>query len=255
MAYELKINIKRGTVIGGGLANNTYVEVWIDGMLVETTPSVPSPPEWNRKVSQEFDTLEPATPIIISFSMYKKRWTSEGYKLVGSAQFSLADLSEKLNKGPQLKTVNLIASRKNITLSGSLQIVLDLIELSPIDKPAAIVDSSPGKSAKIGKGGFLFRLTQALSPPKDAVPVDPATLGIVSQAYRYLFHFDNQVFGRLVKLLVLMVWIMLLWYGGRSWLDTSDKLTNANARIDAIYSAFQQVVAPFVDASSDSPML
>jgi hypothetical protein len=44
------------------------------GALMETTDVAPPPAEWNNHIIKGFHKLEPPTPIIISFSVYKKKW-------------------------------------------------------------------------------------------------------------------------------------------------------------------------------------
>ncbi len=90
--YELRITLKNGHIVGGGLPHYSYVDVSIDGKLFARTEKVLPSQDWNKLVLKKFHTLEPRTPIIISFSAYKKRWTSSGYKLVGTAQFPLLEL-------------------------------------------------------------------------------------------------------------------------------------------------------------------
>jgi hypothetical protein len=244
MAYELKINVKKGVVVGGGLANNAYVEVWIDGMLVETTASVPSPPEWNKEVIKEFDTLEPATPIIISFSMYKKRWTSEGFKLVGSAQFPLSDLAEKLNKGPVHKVMNLIARKRNITLSGTLQLILELKGNVPVEddfsRESLLVRRVSGRITK--GGGAISRLADLLVPKTQVSKAEAVNLGFISRFYRAVFHFDNQVFGRFVKFVVLLVWVLVVKYSMELWTDMKDGLGSVEQRVDTVTGMFEQLL-------------
>ncbi len=92
LPYELRITVKSGNITGGGLPHDSFVEVSVDGKLIETTETAPPPPEWNKLVVKKLSKIEPLTPIIISFSVYKKRWTSHGYKLVGTVQFPLSDL-------------------------------------------------------------------------------------------------------------------------------------------------------------------
>lgn len=246
MAYELKINVKKGVVVGGGLANNAYVEVWIDGMLVETTASVPSPPEWNKEIIKEFDSLEPATPIIISFSMYKKRWTSEGFKLVGSAQFPLSDLAEKLNKGPVHKVMNLVANKRNITLSGTLQLVLELKGNVPVEdefsRESLLVRRVSGRITK--GGGAISRLADILVPKTQVSKADAANLGLISRVYRSIFHFDNQVFGRFVKFILLLVWVLVVKYSMELWAEMRNGLGNVEQRADNITGMFEQLLRP-----------
>lgn len=245
MAYELKLNVKKGTVIGGGLANNAYVEVWIDGMLVETTASVPSPPEWNKEIIKEFDSLEPVTPIIIAFSMYKKRWTSEGFKLVGSAQFPLSDLVEKLNKGPVVKMISLITSKKNITLSGTIQLVLELketfvVEDHHLSRRALLRKRISGRIPK--GGGALLKLFTILTPSKPMTTKEAMKLGYISRAYRYIFHFDNQIFGRFVKMIVVIVWLLIVKYNMDLWASMRTGLQKVEGSIDNLESVFKQLL-------------
>ncbi len=245
MSYELKINVKKGTVIGGGLANNTYVEVWIDGMLIETTASVASPPEWNKEITKEFDTLDPVTPVVIACCMYKKRWTSEGFKLVGSAQFLLSELNDKLNKGPVTKNMSLIASKKNITLSGTIQLILELTG-GPQD------DSESGNSRedllmrraskRISRNdGTLKRMMDILTPKPVEEDRVPQELGVISKAYRYLFHFENQVFGRMVKILVLIIWLAIIKYSMDMWASMMDKSHQVDSSLEKIIKIFQEL--------------
>lgn len=249
MSYELKINVRKGVIIGGGLANNAYVEVWIDGMLVETTASVPSPPEWNKEVVKEFDTLEPTTPIVISFSMYKKRWTSEGFKLVGSAQISLTDMIEKLGKGPVTRVLSLTASKRNITLSGTLHIVYELRDLTPTEdefsRESMLARRASLRISSIGKtGGAMSKLFTLLTPPtQELTQEDTKDLGLVSRAYRYVFHFDNQVFGRFVKLLLVVAWLLVAKYMTSLWVTMRNDLSQAERRAEVMRNVFQHLVA------------
>jgi len=234
-------------VHGGGLANNSYVEVWIDGMLIETTPSVPSPPEWNKEVTKEFDTLDHITPVAISFCMYKKRWTSEGFKLVGSAQFLLSDIASKLNKGPTTKNMSLIASKKNITLSGTITVEVELTGGPPADDE--VEEYSREKklanraSMRLTRTNNTFsKVFSILTPPKAEECTDePKELCAVSKAYRYVFHFDNQVFGRFVKVVVLALWLVLLKYNMDMWLNMKEKTHTIDDRLQNIINIFQEL--------------
>lgn len=248
MAYELKINVKRGTVHGGGLANNSYVEVWIDGMLIETTASVPSPPEWNKEVTKEFDTLEHVAPIVVSFCMYKKRWTSEGFKLVGSSQFLLSDIASKLNKGPTTKNMSLIASKKNITLSGTITAEVELTGGPPADEE--IEEYSREKKLMNRASMRLTRNDNTLSkmmsiltpkPKSEERSEESAELGAVSKAYRYVFHFDNQTFGRFIKVVVLALWLVLLKYNMDMWLNMKEKTHSMDGSLQSIINIFQEL--------------
>lgn len=249
MSYDLKINVKKGTVHGGGLANNSYVEVWIDGMLIDTTPSVPSPPEWNKEVTKEFDTLDHIAPVAISFCMYKKRWTSEGFKLVGSAQFFLSDIAGKLNKGTTTKNMSLIASKKNITLSGTITVEVELTGGPPAEEEL----ENYSREKKLANRASL-RLTRTnntfskvfsiLTPVNGGVDEEPKELHAVSKAYRYVFHFDNQVFGRFIKVVVLALWLLLLKFNMDMWLEMRVKTHTIEDSLQNIINIFQELKRP-----------
>lgn len=124
--YELIVKIGRGEVSGGGLKNVVHVNVEVDGELVFSTEDRESPPVWNQEFKLFLDDLEPATPTIVLFSAYKKRWTSPGYKLVGTALLTSSSLSQLLNKGRVEQTVYLMQDRRNLTLHGSLQLSFEV---------------------------------------------------------------------------------------------------------------------------------
>ncbi len=126
--YELKIIVKSGHVHGGGLPNDTFVEVFIDGELFDTTPVAAPHHDWNQVMTKKFSKIVTTTPIILSFSVYKKRWTSVGFKLVGTVSFPLSDLCGIVNKGLVEKTYDLLSNRKNLTLCGNLLLEFDLTQ-------------------------------------------------------------------------------------------------------------------------------
>lgn len=243
MPYELKINVKKGVVIGGGLANNAYVEVWIDGMLIETTPSVPSPPEWNKEIIKEFDEIEPLTPIIISLSMYKKRWTSDGYKLVGTTQFPLSDLIERLNKGPIYRMMSLVASKRNITLCGTIQLILELRDTTPLEDNFNRENLLVKKvSSHITKGNNIITKMITILTPNNDINNENINNSMISKLYRYLFHFNNQIFGRFIKLLVLLLWLLIIKYSMNIWENMSHNIEKTEHRINNIELIFQKLL-------------
>jgi hypothetical protein len=127
--YELTIIIKKGTVRGGGLANSAHVVTSIDGIEIHKTSDAASPPQWNQTIVKRMQEVQRTDPIVLGFSVYKKRWTSSGYKLVGSTQFQLSELLPSLNKDPVEKEIQLNTNRLNLTLSGTLSLSLQLKEL------------------------------------------------------------------------------------------------------------------------------
>jgi hypothetical protein len=178
--------------------------------------------------------------------MYKKRWTSEGFKLVGSAQFPLSDLAEKLNKGPVHKVMNLIANKRNITLSGTLQLVLELKGNAPVEdefsRESMLVRRVSGRITK--GGGAIRRLADILVPKTHVSKEEAANLGFISRVYRYIFHFDNQVFGRFVKFVVLLVWVLVVKYSMELWAEMKSGLGDVEQRVDNVTGMFEQLLRP-----------
>jgi len=101
--YELEMVIKEGTYASGG---SIYVETSISGVINEADKTELVKLEdgvavWNKHIKKTFASLQPATPIIISLSMYKKKkylLQRDGYKLIGTAVFSISELIPILNK-------------------------------------------------------------------------------------------------------------------------------------------------------------
>ena len=132
--YECIIDIKKASIFGGGLPHDSYVETVIDGEIFDTT--VPkNPPEWNKTITKSFPAILNGS-VIILFAVYKKRWTAPGYKLVGTVEFTLDDLINDIRKaktnddnsicGEIAKDFSIKANKRNITLSGSLSLRLEL---------------------------------------------------------------------------------------------------------------------------------
>jgi hypothetical protein len=127
--YELKIHIIRGNISGGGLKNVSHVEVRVNDQLIHTTENVAAPPIWNETVHYYLHQLEfPNHPIILSLSLLKKRWTSTGFKLVGTMQLPLSEISESIldKYGIIEKEYNLNINRWNLTLTGNLYLGFQL---------------------------------------------------------------------------------------------------------------------------------
>ena len=135
-SQELIIEIKKGIIYGGGLPHDSYVETVINGEVFDTT-APKNPPEWNKVVTKPLPEILDGSMIIL-FAVYKKRWTAPGFKLVGTVEFSLDDLINDIRKfsksndespcGSINKEVIIKANKKNLTLSGSLYLRLELKE-------------------------------------------------------------------------------------------------------------------------------
>lgn len=129
---------------------------------------MPSQPVWNLETYKRLEQLEPSTPIIISFSMYKKRWTSAGYKLVGSVHFPLSDYFEHLDKGPVEKELVLHSNRRNLTLYGSLIVTLNLKQVEGTVAEA----ESPSRrgqrpSSQLKRRPMLARMLRSIEGQRD----------------------------------------------------------------------------------------
>jgi hypothetical protein len=128
--YELTIVIKKGTVEGGGLANSAHVITSIDGVEINKTADAVSPPQWNQTIVKRIQQVQRKDPIVIGFSVYKKRWTAPGYKIVGSTQYRLTELLPFINKKPVEKEIQLNTSRSNLTMRGTLSLSFQLKEIA-----------------------------------------------------------------------------------------------------------------------------
>ena len=164
-SYALIIEIKRATVLGGGLPHESYVETFINGQLFDTTiPRFPA--EWNKILRKSFPTNFDSAPMVLLFAVYKKRWTSTGFKLVGTLECSLDDLKAEIRTGCNLDANNdfigsitkdfpLRASSKNFTLTGSLLLRLeiqhgDAKERSGTDQPnSPLIGVNPMRSPSV----------------------------------------------------------------------------------------------------------
>lgn len=132
--YELIIEIKKASIFGGGLPHDSYVETVIDGEIYDTT-TPKNPPEWNKIVTKPLpNNLNGGMAIL--FAVYKKRWTSPGYKLVGTAEFTLEELIDDVRNGKKftdeifcgsiLKEASLKGNKKNLTLSGTIFLGIEI---------------------------------------------------------------------------------------------------------------------------------
>jgi hypothetical protein len=128
--YELTIIIKKGTVEGGGLANSAHVVTSIDGVEINKTADAVSPPQWNQTIVKRLREVQRTDPIVIGFSVYKKRWTAPGYKTVGSTQVRLTELLPFINKTAVEKEVQLNTSRSNLTMTGTLSLSFQLKDIA-----------------------------------------------------------------------------------------------------------------------------
>lgn len=124
--FTLSILLKKGTIKGGGLPNQSYVEILLDSKVVHKTKPAPPPHNFNDSYVMNLENL---SNHVITFTVYKKRWTSSGFKMVGDIIVPINDLLPDLNKGEFEKDMPIVASKKNMTLGGSLQFQLKFEEV------------------------------------------------------------------------------------------------------------------------------
>jgi hypothetical protein len=133
--YELRINIKKAVVVGGGLPNLCFTEVFFDEQLYCSTEIVQPPLEWNKSIMKKWSNLGGFQPKTFSFRVFKKKWTASGYKMVGHVDFTVDEFLILANKPLMEKEYALISNKRHLTLSGSILLGIELIEIKmPIIK-------------------------------------------------------------------------------------------------------------------------
>lgn len=138
--YLLELTIVDGTfdlALPPGMHPSLFVETTVDSLVVPANNTdlvkmgKQSRTTWNKKLSLEFNNLEPPTPVIIAMSVFRKRRIHKGCKLVGTARFSTAELIPLLNKGEVQRKVK-IHMAKHIPATGTLSITLNLRIVNPM---------------------------------------------------------------------------------------------------------------------------
>jgi hypothetical protein len=139
--FEVVFEIHRSFLSGGGLNHLAHVTLEIDGEELFRTADQPSPPVWNEKVPIYFSDLLSSIASNITFAVYKKRWTSSGYKLVGTHNIPVSDLLGVVDKSTLEKVdVDLTPNKRNLTLHGNL---IFSILVKSIASGNTSTDSSP----------------------------------------------------------------------------------------------------------------
>lgn len=141
--FEVHLEMHRAFVTGGGLQHSTHILVDIDGDEVMKTQDQTSPPVWNERITLYFKSLQPAIPSNITLSVFKKRWTSSGYKLVGTHTIPLNDLMAIVGRGIQKIDRDLVTNKRNLTLQGN---IIFAIEVRAISKATQDVLSTPDQA-------------------------------------------------------------------------------------------------------------
>jgi hypothetical protein len=132
--FDLLVTVVCGQVIGGGLNRSAYVETYFNGQLFDTTETaaprtiVNGTIEWNQRLYRSIEDGYFASQSVLSFAVYKKRWTSQGFKLVGTLDIPLVRLIPDLDNGLIQQCHPLKSATKNVTMTGSLTLALELKE-------------------------------------------------------------------------------------------------------------------------------
>ncbi len=234
LPYELKITVKSSDIHGGGLPNDSFVEVSIDGTLLETTESAPPPSEWNKLIIKKFSEIDPLTPIIVSFSVYKKRWTSQGFKLVGTVSFPLSELYNIINKGPTDRVLELISNRRNVTLSGTLSVTLEMVQEDKRRQSLAGMLMS-------NKDPVATAITTSTTTTETITTVKtnsgPST---ASKLIKQIFEFENYHFGITTLAWLVIITALFSFYQYNSLSQASTKLQNIDALIDRLENKLRE---------------
>jgi hypothetical protein len=212
---SLIIVIKKAYIFGGGLQHRAYCETYIGKNLLNTTEQIHAPYEFNQKLVQ---TL-PSSAIeseVLKFIVYKKKWTSKGYKEVGSLEIPLIELKPLQDKGTITKDdCKLVCSKRNVSLSGKLSI--DLI----------LKDTPYGKV--IG-----MTAPQVVEEKTRSETIYGKVLGL-------LIDFDNKFTDRKMKLLFILASIAFLALNYRAWTHYSGSLVGIESRLAAVKRILQNI--------------
>lgn len=101
--YELTLTIVEGSVNRPAPTHWYYVETEIDGLLcddgkTEVEKMTGGKVRWMKTLTRSFPTLQPAVPIVVNLTLYKKKSFRTGFRLIGTANFALSDLKGIINK-------------------------------------------------------------------------------------------------------------------------------------------------------------
>ena len=175
--YLLELTIVDGTfdlTLPPGVHPGLFVETSVDGVLCpENNTEVvrvgkQSRTTWNKKLTFEFHDLEPATPVIIAMSVFRKRTIHQGFKLIGTARFPTSELIPLLEKGDFQKNVN-IHMAKHIPAAGTLSISLNLKRIVPdqntgsLKRDDSIMDETTFRRPLKGNNNLILKVVLAVA--------------------------------------------------------------------------------------------
>lgn len=241
--YQLLIQIKRAVVSGGGLSHDVHIQIEIDGEIVYTTSDQQAPYVWNESFSTYLHSLDPSIPSAIVVTAYKKRWTSPGYKIVGSRSIPLADLVHTLNKGEDEHDYHLVTNKRNLTLHGNVIISFDLRDKYfglPTDATSQTGDSSKDGVVEVGllskkKSGKVQKSAAAESK---RISIKRIMYELMDDAHDWFLYLQNSIgLRRLVNGLLLALLVCLVYLSVRQWRSIDSDLDAMHDRFSALESS------------------
>lgn len=218
--FHVSFFIRRAFVSGGSLVDMIgfspiFISVSINEKVIYKTKEVFSPFIVNELVECSFPTLEPLSPQTIVFSMYKKKKTAQGHKLIGSLHISLDSLIVFLNKDTLSQRYKLIQNRKHLTLHGEI-----LLDITVQDRQTFLkswgseIESNETKETILRRynNTGVFSDSTAINSFLSFFTVDFSSLKL------NLFDFENAFLGQVVGILLIVllslffVWHIAEWY-------------------------------------------
>lgn len=147
MKFELELVIQRcilqSSVPMLSVPVSSYVETSIGGIICENGSTEPAKMidghvAWNKRVVTHFTDLEPAVPIIISMSVYRKNIFKQSFSLIGTAHLCVADLISTINIGSVYSKVHL-SMKKNVSVRGYLLLSTSIKVVMAKENPVYLV--------------------------------------------------------------------------------------------------------------------
>lgn len=200
----LTILLKKANTYGGGLQNTTYIETKIgNNLLSHKTEAIQPPFDFDETLIANIPSTSFESEAL-TFTVWKKKWTSKGFKVVGSFDIPLIELYPIIGKETTTKKCELASLTKN--LGGDIEIDLTLEE-APYGKIIGMI--APHVERKRSET-------------------------FCGKALGVLVDFDNKYTDRNVKLIFSIASIIFfaLNYGG--WQQYSRDLVGIESRIAAL---------------------
>lgn len=147
MKFELELVIQRcilqSSVPMLSVPVSSYVETSIGGIICENGSTEPAKMidghvAWNKRVVTHFTDLEPAVPMIISMSVYRKNIFKQSFSLIGTAHLCVADFISTVNIGPVYSKVHL-SMKKNVSVRGYLLLSTSIKVVMAKENPVYLV--------------------------------------------------------------------------------------------------------------------